>query len=150
MRLIASLALATSLAFLAIPRTSQSQETVALEMPVAVLRDIALDFDEGRNPLYCYFARRGPSTPLVVQVDSVTAVATPAQCRGNGLGFVSRIADPAFLEQVLRGLLEGTPDLLVVSAFYRTEDLTHDGVRVHGARALSVIRGVARRSRGSS
>ncbi|HTI63528.1 MAG TPA: hypothetical protein VL524_08450 [Gemmatimonadaceae bacterium] len=126
----------------AAPRAAPAQEGAGLVMPTYVLHQIALDFDQGRNPFYCYFGTRSPSTPDQVRVDSVTTVATPTDCAGNGLGFVSRVDDRFFLINTLKGLIDAMPRFLVVSAFYRTEDLEHDGFKVHTAHALSIIRGV--------
>lgn len=125
----------------AAPRTARAQEGAGLIMPTYVLHQIALDFDQGRNPFYCYFGARSASTPEQVRVDSVTIVATPTECTGNGLGFVSRVDDRFFLVNALKGLIDAMPRFLVVSAFYRTEDLEHDGYKVHAAHALSIIRG---------
>lgn len=111
-------------------------------MPTAYLQDIALDFDQGINPFYCYFGTRSASSVATIRVDSVTRVSSPAECAGNGLGFVSRVSDPIFLGQALKGVISGMPRFLVVSAFYRTEDVEHDGKMVHVAHALSVIRGL--------
>jgi hypothetical protein len=132
-----SLAAATAAAS---PSASKAQEPT-LVMPTAYLQDIALDIDQGVNPFYCYFGTRG-ATPATIRVDSVTRVSSPAACAGNGLGFVSRVSDPVFLGQALKGVITGMPRFLVVSAFYRTEDVEHDGKMVHVAHALSVIRGL--------
>lgn len=131
------------LAVTAAPRTARAQEGAGLIMPTHVLHQIALDFDQGRNPFYCYFGMRSPSAPDQVRVDSVTTVATPTDCAGNGLGFVSRVDDRFFLINALKGLIDAMPRFLVVSAFYRTEDVEHDGFKVHTAHALSIIRGPA-------
>ncbi|HSQ32782.1 MAG TPA: hypothetical protein VLN49_23160 [Gemmatimonadaceae bacterium] len=122
------------------PRATKAQEPT-LVVPTAYLQDIALDFDQGINPFYCYFGARSASSPATIRVDSVTRVSSPAECAGNGLGFVSRVADPNFLGQALKGVITGMPRFLVVSAFYRTEDVEHNGKKVHVAHALSVIRG---------
>ena len=123
------------------PNAASAQEEAALVIPSAYLHDIALDFDQGINPFYCYFGTRSSSGPAVIHVDSVTRVTSPAECAGNGLGFVSRVSDPIFLGQALKGVITGMPRFLVVSAFYRTEDVEHDGKKMHVAHALSVIRG---------
>jgi len=123
-------------------RPARAQDRAALVMPTYVLQKIALDYDQGRNPFYCYFGARAASTPERVRVDSVTTVAAPAECSGNGLGFVSRLEDRFFLVNALKGLIDAMPQFLVVSAFYRTEDVEHDGRKVHAAHALSIIRGV--------
>ena len=126
----------------AAPQAAHAQEGAGLVMPTHILHQIALDFDQGRNPFYCYFGARSASTPEQVRVDSITTVATPTDCAGNGLGFVSRVDDKFFLINALKGLIDAMPRFLVVSAFYRTEDLEHDGYKVHAAHALSIIRGV--------
>jgi len=133
-----SLAVATAAA----PRVASAQENAALVIPTAYLHDIALDFDQGINPFYCYFGTRSSSGPAIIRVDSVTRVTSPAECAGNGLGFVSRVSDPIFLGQALKGVITGMPRFLVVSAFYRTEDIERDGKKIHVAHALSVIRGL--------
>lgn len=126
----------------ATPRAASAQENAALVIPTAYLRDIALDFDQGINPFYCYFGTRSSSAPAIIRVDSVTRVTSPAECAGNGLGFVSRVSDPIFLGQALKGVITGMPRFLVVSAFYRTEDVERDGKKIHVAHALSLIRGL--------
>jgi len=126
----------------ATPRTVRAQIGAGLEMPTGVLHEVALDFDAGRNPFYCYFGSRAAGLPERIRVDSVTRVAAPTECAGNGLGFVSRMDDRFFLVNALKGLIDAMPRLLVVSAFYRTEDLEHDGQKLHVAHALSIIRGV--------
>jgi hypothetical protein len=131
-----------ALAVATAPRAAQAQDSAELVIPTAYLQDIALDFDQGINPFYCYFGARSASAPATIRVDSVTRVMTPAECAGNGLGFVSRVSDLAFLGQALTGVISGMPRFLVVSAFYRTEDVEHDGKRVHVAHAVSVIRGL--------
>lgn len=123
------------------PRATKAQEPT-LVIPAAFLHDIALDFDEGINPFYCYFGTRSASDPATIRIDSVTRVSTPAECAGNGLGFVSRVSDPTFLGQVLKGVISGMPRFLVVSAFYRTEDVERGGKKIHVAHAMSVIRGL--------
>lgn len=125
------------------PKIGHAQDGAGLVMPADVLRAIAVDFDAGRNPFYCYFGTRSAETPGQIRVDSVTRVATPMACTGNGLGFVSRVDDRFFLVNTLKGLIDAMPRLLVVSAFYRTEDLERDGHRLHTAHALSIIRGVS-------
>ncbi len=127
----------------ATPRIGRAQDGAGLVMPTDVLRAIAVDFDAGRNPFYCYFGTRSAETPERIRVDSVTRVATPTDCTGNGLGFVSRVDDRFFLVNTLKGLIDAMPRFLVVSAFYRTEDLERDGHRLHTAHALSIIRGVS-------
>ncbi len=131
-----------ALAVAAAPRAADAQEPAELVMPTAYLHDIALDFDQGINPFYCYFGTRSASGPASIRVDSVTRVSSPAECAGNGLGFVSRVTDLAFLGQAIKGVIDGMPRFLVVSAFYRTEDVEHDGEKIHVAHALSVIRGL--------
>lgn len=128
------------IAVTALPRTARAQDGAALVMPTDVLRQIALDFDQGRNPLYCYFGARSAAVPEQVRVDSVTTVATPTDCAGNGLGFVSHVQDKFFLVNTIKGLIDAMPRFLVVSAFYRTEDVEHDGRTVHTAHAISIIR----------
>lgn len=118
---------------------TQAQQPAVL-VPALTLQNIALDFDEGRNLMYCYFGR-ADRTVLRIEVDSVTTVTTPSACAGMGLAFVTRIADAEFLMQALRGLIDGCPQFAVVSAFYRTEEVELDGGRLRAPRALSVIRG---------
>lgn len=131
----------TIIASVALPRTARPQDGAALIMPTEVLHQIALDFDQGRNPFYCYFGVRSAEMPDRVRVDSVTTVTKPTDCTGNGLGFVSHVDDRFFLVNALKGLIEAMPRFLVVSAFYRTEDVEHDGIKVRAAHALSIIRG---------
>lgn len=135
-----SLLVLAVVALTASPRTLRAQDGAALVMPTDVLRQIALDIDQGRNPFYCYFGARNASVPEQVRVDSVTTVATPTDCTGNGLGFVSRVQDKFFLVNAIKGLIDAMPRFLVVSAFYRTEDLERDGFTVHTAHAISIIR----------
>jgi hypothetical protein len=137
-----SLLVLALIASTAVPRTARAQDGAGLIMSTDVLRQIAIDFDQGRNPFYCYFGVRSAATPDQVRVDSVTTVTKPTDCAGNGLGFVSRVEDRFFLVNALKGLIEAMPRFLVVSAFYRTEDVERDGRKVHAAHALSIIRGV--------
>jgi len=118
----------------------QAQPQPTVTVPAPALQTIALDFDQGRNPIYCYFGRVEQAV-LSVHVDSVTTVASPSACHGIGLGFVTRIANAEFLMQAIRGLIEASPEFAVVSAYYRTEDIPMDGGVLRGARALSVLRG---------
>lgn len=131
-----------ALAIAAVARAARAQDGAGLVMPASVLHEIALDFDAGRNPFYCYFGARSAITPTRVKVDSVIRVASPTDCKGNGLGFMARVDDRFFLSNVLKGLIEAMPNFLVISVFYRTEDLDRDGEKFHAAHALSVIRGV--------
>ena len=133
-----SLILATLL--VAVPATARSQEP-ALELPLAALHAIAVDFDRGLNPIYCYFGSRHERPSVIVAVDSVTTVSTPSDCPGIGIGFVARIPDRGFLANALKGLIESNARFMVASAFYRTEEIDHDGSPMLAARSLSVIRG---------
>jgi hypothetical protein len=119
------------------------QRAPAVELPVAVLESIANDFESGRNQIYCYHGGViDPPTPLI-QVDSVTVVATPEACVGLGIGYISRIDDRAFLVQALRGLIESNDRFRVASAFYAINTVEVNGRSVRAARALSVLRGSA-------
>ena len=141
-KILASILSLAAVVAVAAPGSAHGQDNAGLMMPARVLHQIALDFDAGRNPFYCYFGTRDASTPDRVNVDSVTMVAGPTDCTGSGLGFVSRIDDRFFLVNVLKGLIDAMPQFLVVSAFYRTEDLDRDGGKFHTAHALSIIRSV--------
>lgn len=140
--LVSLAALAAATASRAAGQEPAGLETAGLVLPADVLRKIAIDFDRGRNPFYCYFGTRSASTPDRVRVDSVTTVAAPTDCAGNGLGFIARVDDRFFLTNALKGLIDAMPKFLVVSAFYRTEDIEHDGHTIHTAHALSIIRGM--------
>jgi hypothetical protein len=124
----------------ATPAVAQSPEP-GLRMPVGILHDIALDFNEGINPIYCYFGVRRERPSVIVDVDSITKVSGPSECAGIGIGFITRIPDKAFLALSLRGLIEGNPRFAVVSAFYRTEEIEYEGACVVAARSFSVMRG---------
>jgi hypothetical protein len=108
-------------------------------LPVASLREIAEDFDAGRNVIYCYQGSAAGSQPQV-HVDSITSVASAADCAGVGIGLISRISDVPTMVAMLRGLVEAHPEFRVVSAFYKTEVIEVDGELVRAARALSVLR----------
>jgi hypothetical protein len=137
--------LATSLALAALTlgacgANARAQSAAGVETPLPVLMSIAADFDAGRNPMYCYFGRAAATAQPLVHVDSMTTISTPGACHGIGVAYIARIEDRAFLMHALRGLIESNPDFLVVSAFYRTEELMRDGECVRAARALSVLR----------
>lgn len=114
-----------------------------VEAPVAVLHAIALDMDQRRDPLYCYFGTRVVLPSVRVRVDSVTKVAAAEECSGVGLGLVIRTTDRGLLVQMLRGVIESNPRFDVVSAFYATEDVDRFGDIVRVARTVSILRGVA-------
>ena len=124
---------------------AQSSGTIpnAVEAPVDVLHAIALDMDQRRDPLYCYFGTRVLTPAVRVRIDSVTKVVAADECSGVGLGFVLRTSDRALLVQMMRGVIESNPRFDVVSAFYATEDVDRFGDTVRVARTLSVLRGVA-------
>src|SRR5436305_12064204 len=61
-----------------------------LVVPVNSLREIAVDFEAGRNALYCYYGRVGEDRPQVF-IDSVRTVTTAADCGGVGVALISRI-----------------------------------------------------------
>jgi len=115
----------------------------AVEAPVGVLHAIALDMDQRRDPLYCYFGARVLTPAVRVRIDSVTKIAAAGDCNGVGLGFVLRTSDRELLVQMMRGVIESNPRFDVVSAFYATEDVDRFGDTVRVARTLSVLRGVA-------
>ena len=129
---------AALLVFLPVTTPAQSP---AVAVPIEVLHAIAVDFDRGLSPLYCYFGARIDRPSLRVEVDSVTIVSAAPDCAGIGVGFVLRTTDRLLLAQALRGVIEGNPRFLVVSAFYQTEDIEDRGSWVHAARPLSIIRG---------
>lgn len=123
-----------------IPRSLASQEESAgLSMSLVSLRQIAVDFDTGRNLIYCYYGLPSTSGPLI-RVDSMQVVSSPSECDGVGIGFISRIADRPMIEEMLRGVLLSHPAFRIVSAFYATEDIDVAGKSYHAARALSVLR----------
>jgi hypothetical protein len=111
-----------------------------LVLPVNSLREVAVDFDAGRNEIYCYYGRVGDYRPQVY-IDSLRTVSTAADCSGVGVAVISRIADPPTMMAMLRGLIDAHPEFRVVSAFYKTELLEIDGEDVRVAHALSVLRG---------
>jgi hypothetical protein len=115
----------------------------SVEAPVGVLHAIALDMDQRRDPLYCYFGTRVITSGVRVRVDSVTKVAAADECNGVGLGFVMRTTDRALLVQMAKGVIESNPRFDVVSAFYATEDVDRFGDIVRVARTISILRGVA-------
>jgi hypothetical protein len=106
------------------------------------LREIAVDFEAGRNVLYCYYGRVGENRPQVF-IDSVLTVTTAADCGGVGVALISRIGDHTTMVAMLRGLIDAHPEFQVVSAFYKTEMLEIDGEEVRVAHALSILRGQA-------
>jgi hypothetical protein len=111
-----------------------------VEAPVAVLHAIALDMDQRRDSLYCYFGTRVGTPAVRVRVDSVTKVAAADECNGVGLGFVMRTTDRALLVQMAKGVIESNPRFAVVSAFYATEDVDRFGDIVRVARTISILR----------
>lgn len=115
--------------------------TNGVELDVGSLHAIALDIDQRRDRLYCYFGTRVLTTGVRVHVDSVTAVATADECGGVGLGFIVRGVDRELLIQMLRGVIESNPRFAVVSAFYGTHDIDRFGDTVRVARPVSVLRG---------
>lgn len=124
---------------------AQSSETPAnaIEVSVGTLHTIALDVDQHRDPLYCYFGNRALTPAVRVHIDSVTTVAKMEACGGIGFAFVMRTADRDLLIQMLRGVIDSNPRFVVVSAFYATEDVDRFGDKVRVARTLSILRGVA-------
>jgi hypothetical protein len=124
-----------------IPHAAGSSNPVnpALVLSVTSLRDIAVDIDEGRNVIYCYYGRASEAQPQVY-VDSVRAIPGAAECKGVGVGLISRVGDVPTMMAMLRGIIEAYPELRVVSAFYKTEMLEVDGQSVRVAHALSVLR----------
>lgn len=117
--------------------------TNGVEAPVGILHAIALDMDQRRDALYCYFGTRVITPAVRVRVDSVTKVAAADECNGVGLGFVMRTTDRALLVQMAKGVIDSNPRFDVVSAFYATEDVDRFGDIVRVARTISILRGVA-------
>jgi hypothetical protein len=113
----------------------------SVSLPDSSIRAIADDFDAGRNPIYCFHGEAGAAG--AVRIARVTTVPTPAQCDGIGIGFISRIDDPAFLGGTIKGLMDSNARFRIISAFYRTEIVNDGGRPMRAPRALSVIRGVA-------
>ncbi len=145
MRLVSSL-LAFQLAGAAVCAAQSSSPAVpvtGVEIPVGILHAIALDVDQRRDVLYCYFGDRFLTPAVRVRVDSVTTVPTVDKCNGVGLAFIMRSKDPLLLSQLLRGVIDGNPRFGVVSVYYATEDIDRFGDTVHVARPLSMLRGVA-------
>jgi len=130
---------------------TRPEPSTALVIPVTTLRSIAVDFDAGRNVIYCFFGTAAEGR-LEVRVDSVAVVSGAVACGGIGIGFISRIQDPSTMTEMLRGIIESHPDFRVVSAFYKTEIIEVDGQSVRAAHALSVMRapGVVRTARTES
>jgi len=121
----------------------RAQPTPTVELPLASLESIAIDFDSGRNRIYCYQGGSIDSVTAVIRIDSITVVTTLDACAGLGIGYISRIDDRPFLVQVLRGLIDGNDRFRVVSAFYGISTLEVNGQSIRAARALSVLRGGA-------
>lgn len=113
--------------------------SAALVLPVSSLLEIAADFEAGRNVIYCFYGTAVESR-LLIRVDSVTTIASAAQCGGIGMGVITRIDDRPTMMAMLRGLIESHPEFRVVSAFYKTELIDVDGEIVRAAHALSVLR----------
>jgi hypothetical protein len=126
----------------AVPRLARAQGP-ALELHIDDLHAIAVDFEQGLNPIYCYFGARVERPAPYVRVDSVSVVASPAGCAGIGVGFFVRVKDRLLLAGAVRGVIETNPRLVVVTAFYETEDIEDGGVRVRGARGFSALRATA-------
>ena len=125
-----------------LPATVTAQRAPGLVMPLLSLRAIALDFDAGRNTIYCYYGSR-PAIGSEIHVDSLQTVSSPSECRGVGFGFISRVTDRPMLEAMLQGLISAHPGFRIISAFYGTEPIEVDGVSIRAARALSVLRPAA-------
>ena len=154
MRLLSSL-LALQLARAAVcaaqsPSASPAVPVVGVEIPVGILHAIALDVDQRRDVLYCYFGDRTLTPSVRVRVDSVTTVPSADQCNGVGFAFIMRSTDRLLLSQMMRGVIDGNPRFSVVSAYYATEDIDRWGDTVHVARPLSMLRGVATLTNASS
>lgn len=122
------------------PRSLAAQQAAGLSMPLVSLRQIALDFDAGRNTIYCYYGFALASGPTI-HVDSLQEISSPSECKGVGVGFISRIADKPMIAEMLRGLLVSHPAFRIISAFYGTEEVDVAGQTVRVSRALSVLRG---------
>jgi hypothetical protein len=120
-------------------RTVYGQRRPNLELPLLSLRDIASDFDAGRNLSYCYHGQWVDSLERV-HVDSESIVATVSACDGVGIGFISRLTDPTIVMETLRAVIESFQGFRVVSAFYKTDVIEIDGQTVRAARAVSVMR----------
>lgn len=125
------------------PSASPAVPVAGVEIPVGILHAIALDVDQRRDVLYCYFGDRFLTPAVRVRVDSVTTVSEANQCNGVGLGFIMRTTDRLLLSQLLRGVIEGNPRFGVVSVYYATEDIDRWGDMVHVARPLSMLRGIS-------
>jgi hypothetical protein len=144
-RILSSL-LALQLAGAAVGAAQTSSPAVpvaGVEIPVGILHAIALDVDQRRDVLYCYFGDRFLVPAVRVRVDSVTTVPSVDKCDGVGLGFIMHSTDRLLLAQLLHGVIDGNPRFGVVSVYYRTEDVDRWGDTVHVARPLSMLRGVA-------
>lgn len=121
------------------PRSLAAQEAPGLTMPVSSLRQIAVDFDTGRNTIYCYHGM-ATASGSTIHVDSVRVISSPSECEGVGVGFISRITDRPMMAAMLRGILDTHPGFRIISAFYGTEQIDVDGQSIRAARALSVLR----------
>ena len=121
------------------PGAAPAQSAPGLTMSALSMRAIALDFDAGRNMIYCYYGLAVPNE-LAIRVDSLQVVTSPSDCRGVGFGFISRLTDKPMLEAMLRGLIAAHPDFRIISAFYGTEPVEVGGQSIRAARALSVLR----------
>lgn len=122
-----------------LPCSLVAQDPAGLSMPLVSLRQIAVDFDAGRNTIYCYYGVLMAGGPGI-HVDSLQEISSPSECQGVGVGFISRIADKPMMEEMLRGVLLSHPAFRIISAFYGTEQIDVGGKRVRAARALSVLR----------
>ena len=124
-----------------LPCSLGAQGSPALTMPVVSLRAVALDFDAGRNMIYCYYGL-ATTSEVQIRVDSLHVVSSPSECSGVGFGFISRIADKPMIEAMLRGLISAHPAFRIITAFYGTEAVEFNGESIRAARALSVLRPV--------
>jgi hypothetical protein len=122
-----------------LPGALAAQATPGLTMPLVSLHAIAVDFDAGRNMIYCYYGL-ALTSELEIHVDSLQVVPSPSACRGVGFGFISRMDDKPMLAAMLRGLIAAHPGFRIISAFYGTESLQVNGESIRAARALSVLR----------
>lgn len=123
-----------------LPGSLLAQEQPArLTVPLVSLRQIALDFDTGRNTIYCYYGSMMGREP-VVHVDSLRVVSSPSECAGVGFGFISRFTDRQMIMAMLSGLIAAHPGFSIVTAFYGAEVIEVDGQSIRAARALSIVR----------
>jgi hypothetical protein len=123
----------------ALPRSLEAQRSPQVTMPLVALREIALDFDSGKNTIYCYYGSVVSEEPRV-RVDSLRVASSPSQCDGFGFGFISRIGDRSMMMAMLGGIIASHPSFRVVTAFYGAELIDVHGQSVRAARALSLLR----------